>query len=127
VVVLVGHSGVGKSRLINALCPEANLKIGVMSKYGTGRQTTTSARWLPLPGSGTIIDTPGIRTLSVRGLDRTLLPRIFPEFPSDWIDDPLALDPEDENLGIDYPERLQSLQRLWEEMDERNPNQSGYR
>lgn len=127
VVVLLGHSGVGKSRLINALFPSAQLKIGVMSKYGTGRQTTTSARWLPFSDGGTIIDTPGIRNLSVRGLDRNLLPRVFPEFPQGWIEDPMALDPEDENLDLDYPERLQSLQRLWEEMDERNPNQSTYR
>ncbi len=127
VVVLLGHSGVGKSTLINALLPEAGLKTGDMSRYGTGRQTTTSAVWLPCFEGGTLIDTPGIRTLSVRGLDRTLLGTIFPEFPADWIEDPMGLDPEDEGLGLDYPERLQSLQRLWQEMDERNPNQNVFR
>lgn len=126
-VVLLGHSGVGKSTLINALVPDLNLRTGDMSRYGTGRQTTTGARWLSLPSGGTLIDTPGIRTLSVRGLPRTLLPQVFPEFPEEWIEDPMALDPEDEALGLDYPERLQSLQRLWLEMEERNPNQNVHR
>ena len=125
-VVLVGHSGVGKSTLINALVPDLNQRTGAMSRYGTGRQTTTGARWLSGAG-GTLVDTPGIRNLSVRGLPRTLLPQVFPEFPGDWIEDPMALDPEDEALGLDYPERLQSLQRLWLEMEERNPNQNIHR
>jgi ribosome biogenesis GTPase len=98
-----------------------------MSRYGTGRQTTTNARWLPCPWGGTLVDTPGIRTLSVRGLSRTLLPQVFPEFPAEWIEDPMGLDPEDESLGLEYPERLSSLQRLWQEMEERNPNQNIHR
>lgn len=125
VVVLCGHSGVGKSTLVNALHPTLDLKIGGLTRFGTGKQTTTAARWLPLASGGTLIDTPGVRTLSVRGLDRDLLPQVFPELPAEMIEDPMAFDPEDEALDLDYPERLASLQRLWQEMEEKNPNQRG--
>lgn len=124
-VVLAGHSGVGKTTLLNALAPGLGMRTGGMTKYGTGRQTTTAARWVPVPGGGVVIDTPGLRNMSVRGLDRTLLARVFPEFPPGWLEDPSGLDAEDERLDLDYPERLHSLQRLWEEMGERNPNQRG--
>ena len=131
VVVLLGHSGVGKSTLVNALHPDFALKTGGLTKFGTGKQTTTAARWLPLASGGTLVDTPGIRSLSVRGFDRTLLGRVFPEFSTEALEDPLALDPDDEatldRLELDYPERLQSLQRLWQEMDDRNPNQNVWR
>jgi len=131
VVVLLGHSGVGKSTLVNALQPEAALKTGGLTKFGTGKQTTTAARWLPLASGGTLVDTPGIRTLSVRGFDRALLGQVFPEFSPEVLEDPLALDAEDEDtldrLDLAYPERLQSLQRLWQEMDDRNPNQNVWR
>jgi ribosome biogenesis GTPase len=133
--VLLGHSGVGKSTLINALLallpdaplPGRGLKTGEMGKRGTGRQTTTTARWISLPNGGALIDTPGIRTLSVRGLDRALLPKVFPELPKEWMEDPALYDPEDEALGFPYPERLASLQRLWAEMADRNPNQNVHR
>lgn len=130
VVVLLGHSGVGKSTLVNALHPQAALKIGGLTKFGTGKQTTTAARWLALEG-GTLVDTPGIRSLSVRGFDRALLAEVFPEFPAEVLEDPCAFDAEDDatldRLDLEYPERLQSLQRLWLEMEDRNPNQNVWR
>ena len=131
VVVLLGHSGVGKSTLVNVLQPEMALKTGGLTRFGTGKQTTTAARWLALGSGGTLVDTPGIRTLSVRGFDRALLEKVFLEFPAEVLEDPLAFDAEDEatldRLELDYPERLQSLQRLWQEMDDRNPNQNVWR
>jgi ribosome biogenesis GTPase len=102
-----------------------------LTKFGTGKQTTSAARWLPLASGGTLVDTPGIRSLSVRGFDRALLGRVFPEFRAEVMENPLAVDAGDdetlERLGLDYPERLQSLQRLWLEMEDRNPNQNVWR
>jgi len=77
--VLLGHSGVGKSSLVNALMPNLKQRTGEMSRYGTGRQTTTGARWFSCGNSGAIIDTPGVRNLSVRGLSRNILIQLFPE------------------------------------------------
>ncbi len=69
--VLVGHSGVGKSTLINALVPAAQRLTGdVNSATGRGRHTSSSAIALPLAGSdGWIIDTPGIRAFGLSHID----------------------------------------------------------
>lgn len=63
--VLVGHSGVGKSSLVNRLVPQAERETGEVSKFGRGRHTSSSAILFPLPGGGAVIDTPGIRSFGL--------------------------------------------------------------
>lgn len=66
VSVLVGHSGVGKSTLVNALVPSADRATGSVNVVtGKGRHTSSSAVALELPGGGWVIDTPGIRSFGL--------------------------------------------------------------
>ncbi|MFI0470795.1 MULTISPECIES: ribosome small subunit-dependent GTPase A [Saccharopolyspora] len=65
VSALVGHSGVGKSTLVNRLVPAADRATGEVSGVGKGRHTSTSAVALPLPGRGWVVDTPGIRSFGL--------------------------------------------------------------
>jgi ribosome biogenesis GTPase / thiamine phosphate phosphatase len=63
--VLIGHSGVGKSTLVNALVPDAARATGSVSAIGRGRHTSSSAVALPLPAGGWVIDTPGVRSFGL--------------------------------------------------------------
>ncbi|HSS23402.1 MAG TPA: ribosome small subunit-dependent GTPase A, partial [Mycobacterium sp.] len=65
ITVLLGHSGVGKSTLVNRLVPEADRAVGEVTEIGRGRHTSTQSVALPLEGSGWVIDTPGIRSFGL--------------------------------------------------------------
>ncbi len=68
---LAGNSGVGKTSLINLLCPGLNLKTSPISAYHlSGKHTTTYPEMLSLPFGGYIIDTPGIRGFGVMDISR---------------------------------------------------------
>ena len=75
-----GHSGVGKSTLINILIPSLKLKTsGLSSQHEKGTHTTTFAEMHPLPRGGYIIDTPGIREFGTIDFDKYEVSHFFPE------------------------------------------------
>lgn len=79
--VFTGHSGVGKSSLLNALNAESNAATGEVSEaYGKGRHTTTSSRLYELPNGAVIIDTPGIRELGLWNVSPKEVRLYFHEF-----------------------------------------------
>jgi ribosome biogenesis GTPase len=80
VTLFSGHSGVGKSSLINALLPELELRTNMVSDWSDkGMHTTTFAEMFELPQGGFIIDTPGIRELGVIDIEKQELGHFFPE------------------------------------------------
>ena len=80
VSVLVGHSGVGKSTLVNALITDADRVVGEVSPVtGRGRHTSSSVVALPLSGGGWIIDTPGLRSFGLAHVTPEGVVRAFPD------------------------------------------------
>jgi ribosome biogenesis GTPase len=78
--LVAGHSGVGKSSLLNGIEPNLNLKTGEISKSSfNGQHTTTFAQMHPLSFGGFIIDTPGIREFGVVDLNNAELSHYFKE------------------------------------------------
>ena len=76
-----GHSGVGKTSLINALVPGLNLRTAPISEqHLTGKHTTTFAEMTELPFGGFIIDTPGIREFGIVDFNQQEVTHYFPEF-----------------------------------------------
>lgn len=80
VSLFAGNSGVGKSSLINALIPGADLKTGKISDlHHTGTHTTTFSEMLPLPGGGALIDIPGVRGFGTIDFEPSEVSHYFPE------------------------------------------------
>jgi ribosome biogenesis GTPase len=75
-----GHSGVGKSTLINQLIPDIDLKTTEVSDWsGKGQHTTTFAEMFDLPFGGRIIDTPGVKEFGLIDIEKEELSHYFPE------------------------------------------------
>ena len=80
-ILLAGHSGVGKSTLMNALYPNFKARVGVISEHHSkGKHTTTFAEMYTTEDGTQIIDTPGIRDFGVVDIPAEELPHYFPEF-----------------------------------------------
>jgi ribosome biogenesis GTPase len=134
VSVLLGHSGVGKSTLVNALVPDAGREVGhVNAVTGRGRHTSTSALMLPLPGrtggeDGWIIDTPGIRSFGLAHVEPEHLIEAFPDLDEMTEDCPRGCThgAEEPECGLDVavaegqadPDRVASFRRLLEARSE---------
>ena len=119
VSVLVGHSGVGKSTLVNALVPAAERSTGAVNAVtGRGRHTSSSAIALPLPNGGWVVDTPGVRSFGLAHVSAEGLLRAFPDLQRVAADCPPGCDHSgaDPFCALDHepvdPARRDSFRRL---------------
>ena len=80
ITVLSGHSGVGKSTIINKLIPGISLRTGDISEYhNKGMHTTTFSEMVALPEGGYLIDTPGIKGFGTIDMEEAEISHYFPE------------------------------------------------
>lgn len=122
--VLVGHSGVGKSTLVNALVPDADRATGHVNVVtGRGRHTSTSMAALALPGGGWVIDTPGIRSFGLAHVAPESVLRAFPDLLPGEVQCPRGCTHDEAECALDAwvaaghagaagPARLTSFRRL---------------
>ncbi len=127
VSVLVGHSGVGKSTLVNALVPSALRATGdVNAVTGRGRHVSSSVIALELDGDGWVIDTPGLRSFGLAHIDPARIIRAFPDLDAGTADCPRSCSHNEPECALDAwveaghsdPMRLISLRRLLSSRDE---------